>query len=308
VTAGRAARSRFVDPASPIQSRKEWRGRNWSRVCFGPRLRPATSCDRYRRNSAGSGSTRWRQSRQHTISRTRAAAAFPRVVGGPGSDFIPAAGASWPRACLAGGPQASWLRRWSATGGWRTIPRCFAPHSRHATGPSADRGGATDRGQHVPRLLSRRVDAVRDLVTTPTATSDTQRATPAAFCACWNAVRNDPAASRMARVMLPRLPKRARLSMARNGWATRPCGSQISRHQLNPSSMTRRICSLSMPFKPKRSSVRASAAKSFPVRFRTISTIVLTPTAAPSAFIGIRPVGTSSVMNLCSSDFGVPVA
>ena len=47
----------------------------------------------------------WRQSRQHTISRTRAAAAFPRVIGGPGSDFIPAAGASWPRACLAGGLQ-----------------------------------------------------------------------------------------------------------------------------------------------------------------------------------------------------------
>ena len=46
MTAGRAARSRFVDPASPIHSRKEWRGRNWSRVCFGPRLRPATQRSR----------------------------------------------------------------------------------------------------------------------------------------------------------------------------------------------------------------------------------------------------------------------
>jgi hypothetical protein len=59
-------------------------------------------------------------------------------------------------------------------------------------------------------------------------------------------------------------------------------------HQLNPSSMTWRICGPSMPLRPKRSSVRASAAKSFPVIFRTSSTSasidgVLTPAAAPKA-------------------------
>jgi hypothetical protein len=68
-----------------------------------------------------------------------------------------------------------------------------------------------------------------------------------------------------------------------------------------------------MPLRPKRSRVRASAAKSFPVMFRTVSISasiagVLTPAALPKALIGIRPVGTSSVMNLWSSDFGVPVA
>jgi hypothetical protein len=46
---------------------------------------------------------------------------------------------------------------------------------------SADRGGATDRGQHVPRLLSHCDDAGRDLVTAPVTTSDTQLATSAAF-------------------------------------------------------------------------------------------------------------------------------
>jgi len=35
---------------------------------------------------------------------------------------------------------------------------------------------------------------------------------------------------------------------------------------------------------------------------------VFTPAAAPSALIGISPTGTSSVMYLCSNDFGVPVA
>ena len=58
-----------------------------------------------------------------------------------------------------------------------------------------------------------------------------------------------------------------------------------------------------MPLGPKCSSVRASAAKSFPVMFRTVSTNasiagVLTPAALPKALIGMRPVGTSSVMNL----------
>ena len=38
--------------------------------------------------SVGSGSTRWRQSRHHTISRTPASAAPPSVIGGPGWDFI----------------------------------------------------------------------------------------------------------------------------------------------------------------------------------------------------------------------------
>jgi outer membrane protein assembly factor BamB len=33
--------------------------------------------------SAGSGSTWWRQSRHQTIRRTRAAAALPKVIGGP---------------------------------------------------------------------------------------------------------------------------------------------------------------------------------------------------------------------------------
>ena len=46
---------------------------------------------------------------------------------------------------------------------------------------SADRGGATDRGQHVPRRLSHCDDAGRDLVTAPVTTSDTQLATSAAF-------------------------------------------------------------------------------------------------------------------------------
>jgi hypothetical protein len=59
---------------------------------------------------------------------------------------------------------------------------------------------------------------------------------------------------------------------------------------------------------------RASLSpKSFPVIFRTSSTSALivgvaTPADAPSALIGMRPVGTSSVVNLWSRDFGVPVA
>ena len=62
-----------------------------------------------------------------------------------------------------------------------------------------------------------------------------------------------------------------------------------------------------------RCSVRASAAKSLPVRPRTsaITASIIgvgTPHAAPSARIGIRPTGTSSVMYLWSKDFGVPVA
>jgi hypothetical protein len=80
-------------------SRRCWASADATLRAHKPLSRPAVS--------AGSGSTWWRQSREHTISRTRAAAAFPRVIGGPGSDFIPAAGASWPRACLAGGLQAS---------------------------------------------------------------------------------------------------------------------------------------------------------------------------------------------------------
>ena len=35
---------------------------------------------------------------------------------------------------------------------------------------------------------------------------------------------------------------------------------------------------------------------------------VLTPAASPNALIGIKPVGTSSVMNLLWTEFGVPVA
>ena len=40
--------------------------------------------------SAASGSTWWPHALHYTISRTRAAAAFPRVIGGPGADFIAA--------------------------------------------------------------------------------------------------------------------------------------------------------------------------------------------------------------------------
>jgi len=58
-----------------------------------------------------------------------------------------------------------------------------------------------------------------------------------------------------------------------------------------------------IPLRPRRPSVRASPAKSFPVMVRTIAISasiagVGTPASAPSALIGIRPVGTSSVMNL----------
>ena len=49
-------------------------------------------------------------------------------------------------------------------------------------------------------------------------------------------------------------------------------GQTCSCHQMNPSSITRRICGPSMPLRPKRSRLRASAAKSFPVIFRTSST------------------------------------
>jgi hypothetical protein len=40
--------------------------------------------------SAASGSTWWSHAFHHTISRTRAAPAFPSVIGGPGADFIAA--------------------------------------------------------------------------------------------------------------------------------------------------------------------------------------------------------------------------
>jgi hypothetical protein len=40
--------------------------------------------------SAASGSTRWPQALHHTISRTRAAAAFWSVIGGPGADSMAA--------------------------------------------------------------------------------------------------------------------------------------------------------------------------------------------------------------------------
>jgi hypothetical protein len=50
----------------------------------------------YRRAcSAGSGSTCWLHVLHHTMSRTRAAAALPSVIGGPGSDFIPACRAAY---------------------------------------------------------------------------------------------------------------------------------------------------------------------------------------------------------------------
>jgi hypothetical protein len=38
--------------------------------------------------SAGSGSTWWLHALHHTMSRTRAAAALPSVIGGPGGDFM----------------------------------------------------------------------------------------------------------------------------------------------------------------------------------------------------------------------------
>jgi hypothetical protein len=39
-------------------------------------------------SSAGSGSTWWLHALHHTMSRTRAAAALPSVIGGPGCDFM----------------------------------------------------------------------------------------------------------------------------------------------------------------------------------------------------------------------------
>src|SRR5262249_25404954 len=85
------------------------------------------------------------------------------------------------------------------------------------------------------------------------------------------------------------------------------------RDYTKPCCITCLICSAFLPASPRRSSVRAFAAKSLPAMIRAIAMTasmdgVGTSTALPIALIGIRPAGTSSDTYLCSKDLGVPVA
>jgi len=59
---------------------------------------PLVPAPYFRATSTGSGSIWWPHALHHTISRTRAAAAFPSVIGGPACDLMSLA--PWPVANL----------------------------------------------------------------------------------------------------------------------------------------------------------------------------------------------------------------